>query len=253
MSAGIRDEKVAVFKDMDLRTIDFENFKRTPEEMVFSSKHEMPIIKGILLKHPEKLDFIGFNYCGSTPQVERKNKSVHFFIYDYLFDRCWNRVSDNTKLLQQFKFVMTPDFSEYTDMSITFCMWQHFRKQWLGAYWQLQGIPVIPTACWSTKESYKFAFEGMPKNACIATSSQGWTCAERAIAKNSSIDLSRGATKTAFREGTEVMMDELTPKQLIWYGQVFNWTQDLCDQYDCQLIAIDADYKKRFAKFKGNS
>lgn len=236
---------------MDIRTIDFENFKKTPEEMMFTWKHEIPMIKGITLKHPENLDFIGFNYCASTAQNIRKSKSVHFFVFDYLFERCWNRVEQNTQLLKQFKFVMTPDFSQYTDMSQTFCMWQHFRKQWLGAYWQMQGIPVIPTACWSTKESYDYCFEGMPKNACIATSSLGWTCAEKSIQKKSqNIDLSRGNTKTAFREGTEEMMEQLTPKQLIWYGQVFNWTQDLCDKYDCQLIVIDPDYTKRFEKSK---
>lgn len=238
---------------MDMRTIDFENFKKTPDEMVFSYKNEIPIIKGILLKHPENLDFIGFNYCASTSKSLRKNKSVHFFIFDYLFDRCWNRPEENTRLLKQFKFVMTPDFSQYTDMSKTFCMWQHFRKQWLGAYWQLHGIPVIPTVCWSTKESFEYCFEGMPKNSCLATSSIGWTCAEKAIEKSSNtIGKSRGDTKTAFREGTEVMMDELTPKQLIWYGRVFNWVQDMCDDYNCELIAIEPDYKKRFAKFKEN-
>lgn len=238
-----------------LRTIDFENFKKTPPEMVFTWEHEMPIIKGILLKHPEKLDFIGFNYCGSTPQGVRKDKSVHFFIFDYLFDRCWNRPEENTRLLQQFKFVMTPDFSQYTDMSSTFCMWQHFRKQWLGAYWQLHGIPVIPTVCWSTRESYSYAFEGMPKNSCVATSSMGWFCAEKAMAKKNSqnsdtVELSRGGNKTSFRQGTEVMMERLTPKQLIWYGRVFNWVQDMCDDFDCELIAIEPDYKKRFEKFK---
>lgn len=236
---------------MDMRTIDFENFKKTPDEMLFSYKHEIPVIKGIKLKHPEKLDFIGFNYCASIAKEQRKNKSVHFFVYDYLFDRCWNRVEENTKLLQQFKFVMTPDFSQYTDMSSTFCMWQHFRKQWLGAYWQLHGIPVIPTACWSTKENFDYCFEGMPKHACIATSSLGWTCAEKAMEKkNMSTSISRGDSKTTYREGTEVMMERLMPSQLVWYGRVFNWVQDMCDEYNCELIAIEPDYKKRFAKFK---
>ena len=238
---------------MNMRQIDFANFKKTPQEMEFTKENEIPIIKGILLKHPEKLDFIGFNYCGSTPQESRNNKSVHFFVYDYLFERCWNQPNNNLKLLQQFKFVMSPDFSEYTDMSKTFCKWQHFRKQWLGAFWQLHGIPVIPTVGWSTKESYEWSFEGMPKNACIATSSQGWMRDEQALEKinSSHVEIDRrGGKKTAFREGTEVMMERLTPKQLIWYGYVCNWIQDLCDEYNCQLIPIEADYKKRFAKFK---
>ena len=241
---------------MDMRTIDFENFKKTPSEMEFTEEHEMPIIKGIILKHPEKLDFVGFNYCGSLPQEVRKKKSVHFFVFDYLFERCWNQPNKNLALLKQYKFVMSPDFSEYTDMSSTFCMWQHFRKQWLGAFWQLNGIPVIPTVGWSTKESYSYAFEGMPKNACIATSSQGWMKSEQDLEKKNSkksdlsIDL---CEKTAFREGTEAMMEALTPRQLIWYGYVSNWVQDMCDDYDCQLIPIEPDYKKRFAKFKQKS
>ena len=71
---------------------------------------------GIPLLEPtkfEKCEFIGFNYCRTCK--EKAGKGVHFFLDDYQFNRLWNQPNRYLPILQQFRYVMTPDFSMYTD------------------------------------------------------------------------------------------------------------------------------------------
>lgn len=55
-------------------------------------------------------------------------------------------------MLQQFRYVLIPDFSLYTDFPKALQIWNHYRKHWIGAYMQLYGIDVIPTIAWNTEE-----------------------------------------------------------------------------------------------------
>lgn len=61
----------------------------------------------------EKCEFIGFNYCRTCK--DKEGKGVHFFLDDYQFNRIWNQPNKYLPILQQFRYVMTPDFSMYTD------------------------------------------------------------------------------------------------------------------------------------------
>lgn len=150
----------------------------------------------------------------------------------------------NADLLKQFKFILSPDFSQYTDMPKAMKVWQHYRKMWLSSYWQKNGLKVIPTACWSDEESFEYCFDGMPKNACIATSSVGCCRLDNAAEKSPTI----AAQASLFRKGTEQMIERLTPTQIIWYGRVPNWAETLLEQEGIQLINIKADYEQRFKK-----
>lgn len=46
-------------------------------------------------------------------------------------------------MLQQFRYVLIPDFSLYTDFPKALQIWNHYRKYWIGAYMQLYGIDVF--------------------------------------------------------------------------------------------------------------
>lgn len=58
-------------------------------------------------------EFIGFNFAKTCK--ERTEKGVHFFLDDYQFERIWRKPDQYLPMLQQFRYVMTPDFSLYTD------------------------------------------------------------------------------------------------------------------------------------------
>jgi hypothetical protein len=148
-------------------------------------------------------DFVGFNEAMSS---KKKDCGVHFFLDDYQFNRCWNAPDKYIPILQKYKCVLSPDFSLYADFPKAIQIYNHYRKHWLGAYWQLNGIEVIPTICWSDKDSFEWCFDGEPVGGTVAVSSVG---TQRSA-----------ATKELFLAGYQEMMKKLKPTQIIFYGSV---------------------------------
>lgn len=125
---------------------------------------------------------------------------------DYQFVRYWNTPDKYVPKLAQFKAVCAPDFSTYTDMPLAMQIYNHYRKHWLAAYWQLCGMTVYPTISWSDKKSYDWCFDGEPVGGIVAVSSVGTQNNKEA--------------KRLFLRGYEEMMKRLSPKWVIFYGKV---------------------------------
>lgn len=103
----------------------------------------------------DDIELIGFHNT-KPKDTKNTNKTVHFFIDDYKFERLWNNTDRYIERLSQYKTVMTPDFSMYSDMPLSMQIYNTFRNRWCGAYWQSNGITVIPTVNWSTEKSFEF-------------------------------------------------------------------------------------------------
>lgn len=149
-------------------------------------------------------EFIGFNYAKNAKSPE--DKAVHFFLDDYQFNRVWTDPDRYIEMLHRFRYVLTPDFSLYADFPKALQIYNHYRKHWLGAYWQMHGINVIPTICWSDKDSFEWCFDGEPTHSVVAVSSVG--------TQNSK------ESKKRFIDGYMEMMKRLEPTQIIFYGNV---------------------------------
>lgn len=177
----------------------YENAQR----MLFDGigQYEIPEIEPTQFENAE---FIGFNYAKSAKNPE--SKAVHFFLDDYQFTRVWTDPDRYIPMLQRFKYVLTPDFSLYTDFPKPLQIYNHYRKHWLGAYWQMHSINVIPTICWSNQESFGWCFDGEPTHSVVAVSSVG--------TQNSK------ESKQRFFAGYMEMMKRLEPTQIIFYGNV---------------------------------
>lgn len=148
------------------RKFKYENLERT--EFLVSGKYDIPVI------FPDEVncsDFIGFNYAKSTPN--KQDKGIHFFLDDYQFQRLWQMPQTYIDLFRQYNCIMSPDFSMYTDFPVAMQIYNHYRKHWLGAYYQQQGIKVIPTVCWSDDNSLDWCFDGVPTSSTVAVSSIG--------------------------------------------------------------------------------
>lgn len=78
----------------------------------------------------------------------------HFFLDDYRFESVWTKPDTALNRLHGFYGALTPDFSLYADWPLAVQQWNHYRRQWLGRYWQRHGLRVIPTVNWSTPESF---------------------------------------------------------------------------------------------------
>ena len=157
-----------------------------------------------------KIEWIPFNFAKTAK--DRKQKGIHFFVDDYQFVRLWNTPEKYIDLLRQFAAVCTPDFSQYTDMPVAMRLYNHYRKHWLGAYWQAHGIKVIPSICWSDPESYAYCFDGEPVGSSVAISSVGTQ--------------SNAESKKLFDQGCREAIKRLDPVQILWYGtcpKEFDW------------------------------
>lgn len=146
----------------------------------------------------------GFNYAKSTPDERKKGKGCHFFIDDYQFERLWANPRKYLDVLRGYDCVLTPDFSLYMDMPEPMQAWNHYRSQVLGAYWQREGLEVVPTLSWAYQESYEYCFAGIPKDSTVAVSTVGVKNDEQAL--------------KIWRCGMKKAIKELEPSCILLYG-----------------------------------
>ena len=167
-------------------------------------EYDIPKIMPTSEKDVNLENYIGFNYAKTCKDPE--SCGVHFFLDDYQFNRLWNQPDRYLELLKKFKFVCSPDFSTYTDFPKAIQIYNHYRKHWLGAYWQQNDITVIPTISWSDTSSFEWCFEGEPIGGVVAVSSVGTQM--------------NSASKKLFAAGYNEMIDRLHPECILFYGAV---------------------------------
>lgn len=150
-------------------------------------------------------EYIPFSDAGST-QYKRDEKGVHFFIHDYKFEGLWTNRNKYAEMLKQFRVVLTPDFSPYTDWPYMVQIWNHYRKHLLGAWMQSIGCRVYPTVTWTDEKSYAWCFDGEPFSATVAISSVGM--------------MKKKEDKLMFMRGYDKMMEVLEPETILFYGTI---------------------------------
>ena len=117
----------------------------------------------------KELRLLAFNQTKSD-NGKHNERIVHFFLYDYNFEKIWNTPDKYVELLSEYKGVLSPDFSMYTEMPYAVQIYNTFRNRWCGAYLASKGIKVIPTVAWSDRGSFDFCFKGIPKGSIVAVS-----------------------------------------------------------------------------------
>lgn len=179
------------------RTDDYYNLTLVNREHT-SGKLDMPTLEP---SDFTPTDLLPFNYAKTAAQTD---KTLHFFIDDYQFERLWNKPDQYLSLIQSFEAAMTPDFSLYMDMPLPMQQWNEYRRRALGNYWQRHGVEVIPTLSWTGKDSYGFCFGGLPKQATYAVSTVGVKGDEKAL--------------KVWNDGMQAAIKTLKPKRILLYG-----------------------------------
>lgn len=164
-------------------------------------KYGIPQIEPISMC--ETNTWIGFNYVKAYSTKKDKNTGVHFFLDDYRFERVWNVPDKYLTYLSRYAYVLSPDFSLYSDFPLAVQIYNHYRKHWLAAYWQNAGIKVIPTISWSTEDSFEWCFDGEPTNSVVAVSDLG--CRRTT------------ESREAFNLGYTEMLNRLNPSKILVY------------------------------------
>ena len=181
--------------------MNFENLSKYAFEGV--GKYGIPEISKEKAENlPESWASFAAARAGKSPA----RVGIHFFLDDYRFRAVWNQPDRYIDLLRRFPAVLQPDFSLYTDMPRAMQIYNHYRKQWLAAYWQLCGLRVIPTICWSDQASYEWCFDGVPAGGCVAVSSVGTQKGK--------------AEKQGFLDGYYAMLERLAPEAVLFYGKI---------------------------------
>lgn len=199
---------------------DYENLNRAIFEGV--GEYGIPAIEP---DSPEVDNWIGFNFAKTCDEPEIHG--IHFFIDDYQFVRVWKDPDRYTNMLGKFQAVCTPDFSTYTDFPKAVQIYNHYRKHWLGAYWQEAGIRVIPTISWSDRDSYEWCFTGEPEGYTVAVSSVGTQGSRE--------------TRQLFMDGYREMMSRLQPSRIVMYGDI----PDECQGNIVSVKAFQSKWRKK--------
>lgn len=165
----------------------------------FTDVYESPIIKAFLGDPPYIL--WGFHHRKETL---RKDIAIHFFIHDYRFTVVFNCPNKYLDELKKYRWVIAPDFSVQPQMPLEEKRYNIFNIKRITAWWQYNGINVIPNVVWCSGVDYDYCFDGLPKHSVIAINSTGVGHDER--------------SKQVWIEGYKKAIEILQPKLIIRYG-----------------------------------
>ena len=153
---------------------------------------------------------------------------VHFYEYDYEFEKLWTNPRKYLSHLSKFNGVITPDFSLYRDMPLVMQAWNTYRGKALGHWWQSHSLNVISNIRWGDERTYDFCCAGVPRNSVIAVGSYGCMKILR--------------ERKFFAEGLEYAIKTLTPKVIVVYGSAPDCMFAQYKKIGVEIVQFEADY-----------
>ena len=174
-------------------------------------KLQIPIIPRFKAKEDDFNDLllIGFDKTHLEDQ-NHLDRMVHFFLYDYRFERVWKNPDNDIEKLSRYRAVLSPDFSMYLEMAPVMQLYNLFRNRWCGAYWASKGIRVVPSVNWGDESTFDFCFDGIEKGSVVAVST--YMASEHDHRKDQ---------KDWFLAGYNEMLRRIEPEKIICYNTPF--------------------------------
>lgn len=148
--------------------------------------------------------------AATTVVILVRGHMVHFFLYDYRFERVWKNPDNDIEKLSRYRAVLSPDFSMYLEMAPVMQLYNVFRNRWCGAYWASKGLRVIPTVNWGVENTFDFCFDGIEKGSVVAVST--YMASEHD---------NRQDQKERFMAGYNEMLRRVGPEKIICYNTPF--------------------------------
>ena len=176
--------------------------KLVRNEFEKSGKYGMPLIKKQEI-NLDKIELLSYLKTKNDDE-ENKNKTIHFFTYDWNFETVYDKPEQALEKLNQYYALLTPEFSMYTDMPLARQIDSIFKNRWCGAFWQRQGKIVIPTISWGSCDCFEFFCDGVEEGSIVAVSTYR-----------------REDSKNCFMKGYETMLEKIKPSAIICYGTPF--------------------------------
>jgi len=172
-------------------------------EYPMEGRWNFPIVRRQDLMIGDGVELIAIS---DTSKGDTKNlhKGVHFFVDDPRFEGVYRQPQLSVEKLSKYRFVLTPDFSLFTDMPLWRQVESIGKSRWCGAFWQTCGITVVPTVSWSSCQSYDFCFDGIERGSIVAVGLIG--------CKHS---------RAQFMRGYDAMLECVEPRHIICFGSPF--------------------------------
>ena len=136
------------------------------------------------------------------------NAFVCWFIDDYKFDGprgIWHDSAFVLKVLRHFAGAITPDFSTYQDFPEPIKIYNTYRMRTFGYWLGKNGIAVVNNVRWGTPETWRYCWDGIPKNSVVCIGTAGGS-------PRKLIDRSR------FEKGLDELVRILQPHTILVYG-----------------------------------
>lgn len=174
-------------------------------------KLQIPVIPKFQIQSDDFNDLllIGFDKINAD-DTKHFNRMVHFFLYDYKFERVWKNPDSDLEKLKHYRGVLSPDFSMYVEMAPALQLYNTFRNRWCGAYFSSKGIRVVPTVSWGNENTFDFCFDGIEKGSTVAVSTYMVSEHDR-----------RKDQKEFFLKGYNEMLRRIEPEKIICYNTPF--------------------------------
>lgn len=195
-----------------------KEFRNNPQflrnEFETVGKWEVPLVKKQDINLSD-VDLIAISDTRYNDCKENRRRGVHFFVDDYRFENVYKNPEKAIVRLSQYSFVCTPDFSTYSNMNYWRQLESIAHSRWCGAFWQDQGMRVIPTVSWSTPLSFDFCFDGIEEGSIVAVGMIG--CKK---------------SKKEFLQGYDKMLTKINPSTILCFGSPF-------EEMEGNIVAVD--------------
>ena len=103
-------------------------------------------------------------------KLDLSQGGYHFFIDSDKIKCVWERPQVAIKFIQKLPVVLSPNFS-LADSRVGQLL-ALYKNRWCGAWWQSQGLTVIPSISWVSEHSYDFCFSGVELGSVVAISAK---------------------------------------------------------------------------------
>lgn len=204
------------------------NYKIT-KDLATVGRYDMPKIDSF---DPDNLNckyILALPFNHALSDTDPASKICHFYLDDYQFVRVWREPELYISLLKNFNAVIGADFSMYENLPYPQQLYNNWRSKVLMAYWQSQGIKVIPNIQWSNEKSFDYAFDGYSPGGLVAVSSVG--CRDK-------------HARELFIQGYTKMLEMLHPDKILLIGKIPNELQN-----DEKILNIPSFMEQRRLKW----
>ena len=168
----------------------------------FTGKNQFPIVEPYTGQLPEVLCSV--HRLLGKPDSLLRDQGGHFFTSDSHIEPFWKYPFRYIQWLRKLGYVVSTDFSLYTNMLLMQKLWNSFRNKLMTAFFQHNGLNAIPAPSWGDLANLELYMEGWPKESIIAINSTGIGLDKRC--------------RYIWLEGYHTMLDILKPIHIIRYG-----------------------------------